>query len=281
MGCGTLVHAMRRVRLSPFGALRYEVQFHGPRILLRTVNDFSLWRLIEYPTAVSMLDLQPGDWLLDLGTGTSTFPLMLTCQGVNVVVLDLEPQRVDYVMELYARVRRPSDGKLVAVAADARALPFPDGSFDRVSAISSLEHIPDGLKVGREIGRVLRPGGRCVVTVPFTWSRRRQFFSGVKPFQEVAPNEFLQADKGYLVRFYNPAALEEHFLRPIGAEVAAARYFGRAFLNGLYHESRLNRFWRTFVLKDLLLAYLVHPLEEALLRHSEPFGIVLCLQKAG
>jgi ubiquinone/menaquinone biosynthesis C-methylase UbiE len=270
---------MGRVGLSPLGALRSEIQFHGPGVLLRTRNDFSLWRLIEYPAVVRMLDLSPGDWVLDIGTGTSTFPLMLTRRGVNVVMLDLDPRRVAYVMGLYRKMRRPTDGMLQAVASDARALPFPDQSFDKISAISSLEHIPEGHKVGWEMGRVLRPGGRCVVTVPFTWSRRRNFFRGVKPFQEVAPNEFLQEGKGYLVRFYNPHSLEDHFIRPLGAKVVATSYFGRSILNGLYHESRLNRFWRSFVLKDLLLAYTVHPLEEVLLRRSEPFGIVLCLQK--
>lgn len=271
---------MGTVSLSPLRALRYEMQFHGRRVLLRTFNDFSLWRLIEYPAAVRMLDLNPGDWVLDVGTGTSTFPLMLTRQGVNVVILDLDPQRVAYVTGLYSKVRGPHDGALLAVAADARALPFLKESFSRICAISSIEHIPDGQKVGWEIGRVLRPGGRFVVTVPFTRSRRRQFFKGIKGFQEAAPNEFVQADKNYLVRFYNPETLKEHFVRPLGARVVAASYFGRALLNGLYHESRLNRFWRSFILKDLPLAYLVHPLEETLLRRTEPFGVVMCLQKA-
>ncbi len=270
---------MAKVGLSPLRALRYEVQFHGPRILLRTFNDFSLWRLIEYPWALQMLGLKRGDWLLDIGTGTSTFPVMLTRQGVNVVILDLDPKRVAYVRDLYSRVSRRGDGKLLAVAADARCLPFFDASFDHISAISSLEHIPNGLAVGHEIGRVLRPGGRCVVTVPFTRSHRDHFFKGIKKFLEVGPNEFVQEGKGYLVRFYNPRALKEHFLDPMAARVVGTRYFGRAILNGLYHETRLNRFWRTFIIKDLLLAYLVHPLEEAFMRHSEPFGIILGLEK--
>ena len=51
---------------------------------------------------------------------------------------------------------------------DATRLSFGDGSIDFVSAISTIEHIPgDGdSRSMAEFARVLRPGGRAVVTVP-------------------------------------------------------------------------------------------------------------------
>lgn len=48
--------------------------------------------------------------------------------------------------------------------ADAIDLPFPDKSFDASIAIESLLHIPDKLKVFKEIQRVLRPGARLVIS---------------------------------------------------------------------------------------------------------------------
>ena len=53
-----------------------------------------------------------------------------------------------------------------AVQGDALALPFPDGTFDRVIASEVLEHIPDDVAAMRELARVLRPGGTMAVTVP-------------------------------------------------------------------------------------------------------------------
>jgi SAM-dependent methyltransferase len=46
--------------------------------------------------------------------------------------------------------------------ADARALPFPDASFDAVLACHMLYHVPDRARAYAEVKRVLRPGGRFV-----------------------------------------------------------------------------------------------------------------------
>ena len=47
-------------------------------------------------------------------------------------------------------------------------LSFPDGSFDAVTMLATFEHVPDDAQAPliRELHRVLRPGGRVVLTVP-------------------------------------------------------------------------------------------------------------------
>jgi SAM-dependent methyltransferase len=50
--------------------------------------------------------------------------------------------------------------------ADGHHLPYPSGTFTTTFSNSVLEHIPDVGPVVREVGRVLRPGGRFVFTVP-------------------------------------------------------------------------------------------------------------------
>lgn len=52
-----------------------------------------------------------------------------------------------------------------AIVPDCRVLPFPDESFDTVCFIACVNHIPERAEVLREARRVLRPGGRVVLTM--------------------------------------------------------------------------------------------------------------------
>ena len=54
----------------------------------------------------------------------------------------------------------------VRVVAHGGALPFPDGSFDVVTANMVVEHLPDPVRVFAEVGRVLRAGGKFVFVTP-------------------------------------------------------------------------------------------------------------------
>jgi SAM-dependent methyltransferase len=49
---------------------------------------------------------------------------------------------------------------------DLQAIPFPDDSFDTVIVHNVLEHVPDDNLAIRELVRVVRPGGRAIITVP-------------------------------------------------------------------------------------------------------------------
>ncbi|ABU60097.1 Methyltransferase type 11 [Roseiflexus castenholzii DSM 13941] len=267
------------VSLPAWRCVLYEVALNGLRILWETVNDFSLWRLIEYPWATRALGIARGDTVVDIGSGTSSFPHMLAKEGVNVVIVEIEHRRVRWQRDKRRATARPGDGELLPIVADATRLPFRSGSVPSISAISSLEHIPDDAAVGREIGRVLAPGGIVALTLPFTGSERTSFFAGIRPFKQVARNAFVQEGKpGSFFRFYTDDDIRQTYIEPANAEVVERRAFGRSILNGRYHETRLTRFWRRIVLKDLLLAWLIHPLEERFDR-SDPLYVMLALRK--
>jgi SAM-dependent methyltransferase len=55
-------------------------------------------------------------------------------------------------------------GRVRLVHGDGARLPFPDGSFDCAVTIWLLEHVKDPLAVVRELKRVVRPGGRIILT---------------------------------------------------------------------------------------------------------------------
>lgn len=61
-----------------------------------------------------------------------------------------------------ANVRR---GKAALVLADADQLPFADGSLDTVVSVTLLQNMPDPGATVKEVARVLRSGGRAILTV--------------------------------------------------------------------------------------------------------------------
>ncbi len=58
-------------------------------------------------------------------------------------------------------------GRGVDIVASVYELPFPDEHFDVVLCMSVLEHLEDPRRGITEMRRVLRPGGRIIVSVPF------------------------------------------------------------------------------------------------------------------
>jgi SAM-dependent methyltransferase len=52
-------------------------------------------------------------------------------------------------------------------------LPFEDSSFDLVTCFEAFQYVTDPNQGVREIGRVLRPGGTALLTVPFVWEYDR------------------------------------------------------------------------------------------------------------
>lgn len=263
------------IQLSSLQTLISEIRINGWNILRKTVNDFSLWRLIEYPRVTDILEAPTGSRVLDIGSGTSSYPMMLALEGATVVAVELEPARAAWQRDKARKLNL----KVLPVVADACALPFASNTFQRITSVSVIEHIPNDRAVGEEIGRVLCPNGLAALSVPFTFRERKGFFSGIKHFERIAPNEFVQQGRGNLVRFYTNADLAERFAQPMRGQIEHKSFFGRALLNDRYHETRLNRYWTRFVVKDLLLTWTVYPLEEFFLRNSEPFGVIFRVRK--
>lgn len=56
-------------------------------------------------------------------------------------------------------------GSDCVIVPDCRSLPFPDASFDTVTFVACLNHIPERAEALREALRVLRPGGKVIITM--------------------------------------------------------------------------------------------------------------------
>jgi SAM-dependent methyltransferase len=104
-----------------------------------------------------------GTRLLDVGCGAGLAALLAALRGANVSAIDAAAGMLEI-----ARQRLP-DADIRH--ADLEDLPFADAEFDAAIAVNSAFYAANPLAALRELARVVRPGGRVVVT---RWGRAEQ-----------------------------------------------------------------------------------------------------------
>jgi len=122
------------------------------------------WRAL----AVGCANLEPGDAALDVccGTGDLALELLDTVSTRGRVV------GLDFSEAMLAAARRKSS-QVEWVRGDALALPFAAGEFAAATIGFGMRNLPDYERGFRELGRVVRPGGRVVcleLTDPPRWA---------------------------------------------------------------------------------------------------------------
>jgi len=129
----------------------------------------ALVKTVELDLVLKLLKPRAGEHILDAGCGSGIFTAPLVERGSRVTGLDLSLPMLER-----ARTRLCSQSFL---AADMSALPFTDGTFDKVVSITALEFIENGKQALTELFRVTRPGGFVVVATLNSlspWAKRRK-----------------------------------------------------------------------------------------------------------
>ena len=114
-------------------------------------------------TLRDMLDLAPGERVLEVGAGTGYYSLDVARQIApegRLDVLDLQQSMLD---ELMRRATDRGITNIEPIVGDAQNLPFPHATFDAAFLVATLGEIPDRDQALRELRRVLKSGGRLVV----------------------------------------------------------------------------------------------------------------------
>ena len=98
--------------------------------------------------------------MLDLGCGAGRFVAALRDAGADPVGVEIAEAALE-------RARAVAPGADLRLLEPDGSLPLEHGSVDLVWCSEVLEHVADGAQLLHEVRRVLRPGGRLLVTVPF------------------------------------------------------------------------------------------------------------------
>jgi 2-polyprenyl-3-methyl-5-hydroxy-6-metoxy-1,4-benzoquinol methylase len=160
--------------------------------------------------------------LLDIGCGRDAkFLRSVEPYVAGAVGVDLKAPRID-------------TGKITTIAMTlADTLPFPDAAFDVVTLLAVLEHLAHPRAMVEEVARVLKPGGRVVLTVPSMAARP------VLEFLAYRLGVVSEAEIRDHKQYYNRGLLRS-LMRDSGLVIERHRYF-QLGMNNLLVARRASR----------------------------------------
>lgn len=156
-------------------------------------------RYLEYAFVYD--NINPGEKVLELGGGHSVLALTIHEKGCEVHVTELDQGP-------YMHHHNLSKGRVgyTAHKVEDERLPFADGSLDVVVSASSIEHFdPDNdgdLITLEEVHRVLKPGGKFIITIPVYREYIKNRYAG----HPIHPPEKVYNAEEYNKRFLNKFA---------------------------------------------------------------------------
>jgi SAM-dependent methyltransferase len=195
----------------------------------RVLLPVSYWRLAEFAYVWHWLDAARGARVLDVGSPKELGYLLALHRSYEVVSCDILDSEVEQSRR-YAAAQHllgTGAGTVTSLRQDARALDFPDASFHAACCVSVIEHIPDNgdSRAIRELMRVVKPGGRVVITTPFEHAYRETHIHGQVYERRPEATEAI-----FYERHYDHPTLQERLIAPSGGKLLNLELWGEGIL---------------------------------------------------
>ncbi len=237
------------------------------------------WRTVEFRLAISELAPRPGDRILDVGS-PKLLSLYLSDQAkADVYSTDIDEYFIrDY--ERFRKLKRVSAELFHTLVVDGRRMQFSGETFDKVFSISVLEHIPDkgDSECMKEICRVLRKDGLCVITVPFAPQAQDQFKDPFEFYWSAASKKDNATGKIFYQRRYDETALHTRLVEPSGLHLKKILYLGERLQASPEKEVADYLPPATGVIQPFL-STLLHTVSTDWRQLKKPLGAMVVLQK--
>jgi len=209
------------------------LSFYWFNMRLGQATDYT--RYFEYPRALELLEIEPGRplSLLDVGSGRlGQFPLFLASRFPFLSVCSSDP-RDDFSEQRRHITRLGLDqalqtGRLRLEQMDILSPVFGESSFDRITCISTIEHIPEAgdSEAIRQMARLLKPSGRLVLSVPFNFFRSGDLYRPERAYAIGGEPNLPNRGRQFFERVYDASSFQERLLVPSGLRLERAIYFG-------------------------------------------------------
>lgn len=224
------------------------LQFYGIKLGFKTlarlkfrsslrylVTPVNYWRNLEFKLAIEEGYFQKDDVVLDIGSPKLLALYLSKTVGCKIYATDIENYFIKQY-KLFRKLEKINPNKLILKTEDGRDLSFEDQFFDKIFSISVLEHIPEegDIECARQIGRVLKKGGRVIVTVPFSKKSKIDYQSD--NFYWAGSSVKRNDGKVFFQRRYSEQDLYDRLIEPSGLKVKTKKYFGERVLTNSSKE---------------------------------------------
>lgn len=198
--------------------------------------------------------------VLDAGCGTGYGTYELSKFAKKVTGIDISEQAIDFCKNNYAQPN------IEFLTMDFRTMDFKTSSFDCVVSFEILEHIVEQEKFLEEVKRVLKPGGKLIISTPDKENYRKGFAKG--DYNRFHKRELSRHEFEHLLRSY-------FSIERLYGQVEVGKSKKNISTNGTaVKKSSFKNFVRRLVVKNTLLyklfvvmtlkriRYAVRPLDE-------------------
>ena len=207
----------------------------------RIASSKEMYRLVG-----DMCDILKKSNVLDVGCGLGYGSSFISQNYLPKLVVG-----VDISSEQIARAKKHqisgvSSGDLRFTIGEAESLPFPNGSFDCIVSIEAAQHFSRINDFSKEISRILKPGGKCVVTSFFPTNQE-----GVDALNAIVPDYHIHGSQNTVEDVKK--ALAEHMtnvqVRSIGKNV----WYGfSTWLDQIGYQHQWSKIWCALYEKGLI-----------------------------
>ena len=169
--------------------------------------------------------------ILDIGCGVGYGSHRLLNGGRRITSIDVSLEALRYGTQQY-----PGPDY---VRASGEHLPFPDNSFDAVTAFEIIEHLESPDRFLKEIGRVVKPGGHLFISNPnprHFWHLFRHHMRGIPYPDKINPMNVYHV-REYPYDEFIQILEDQHFL--IQSQIGQTIWMG--FLNRCFHFFRMSK----------------------------------------
>jgi SAM-dependent methyltransferase len=153
----------------------------------------------------------PGSRVLDVGAGAGRYRSLFAHCEYRTHDFGREPATIGNYTEL-------------DYESDITEIPVPDASFDVILCTEVLEHVPEPIKAVHELARILKPGGKLLMTAPLASLLHQEpfhFYGGYTPhwYRRFLPEagfvvSAIEPNRGFFSWYGQETVRYRHYLNP-------------------------------------------------------------------